>query len=143
VDGRGLGIACGTDKGSYIATAAEVSRTDRTLKVERLVVAYECGAIVNPDGVRNQVEGAIVQGIGGALFEAIAFANGAITNGNMASYRVPRFRDVPPIELVLLDRPDLPSVGAGETPIVCVAPAIGSAARALGAVGDAMPVRFA
>ncbi|MGV3518072.1 molybdopterin cofactor-binding domain-containing protein [Luteitalea sp.] len=143
VDGRGLGIACGTDKGSYIATAAEVSRTDNVLKVERLVVAYECGAIVNPEGLRHQVEGAIIQGLGGALFEAITFANGAITNGNMAKYRVPRFKDVPSIELLLLDRPDLPSVGAGETPIVCVAPAIGSAARAFGAVADALPVRFA
>jgi CO/xanthine dehydrogenase Mo-binding subunit len=143
VDGRGLGIACGTDKGSYIATAAEVSRTDNVLKVERLVVAYECGAIVNPDGLRHQVEGAIIQGLGGALFEAITFANGAITNGNMAKYRVPRFKDVPSIALLLLDRPDLPSVGAGETPIVCVAPAIGSAARTFGAVADALPVRFA
>jgi isoquinoline 1-oxidoreductase len=141
-DGRGLGIACGTDKGSYIATAAEVSRIDNVLEVERLVVAYECGAVVNPDGLRNQVEGAVVQGLGGALFEAITFANGAITNGNMAKYRVPRFKDVPPMEVLLLDRQDLPSVGAGETPIVCVAPAIGSAARALGAVGDALPVRF-
>jgi isoquinoline 1-oxidoreductase len=143
VDGRGLGIACGTDKGSYIATAAEVSRTDNVLKVERLVVAYECGAIVNPDGLRHQVEGAIIQGLGGALFEAITFANGAITNGNMAKYRVPRFKDVPSMEILLLDRPDLPSVGAGETPIVCVAPAIGSAARTFGAVADALPVRFA
>ncbi len=143
VAGRGLGIACGTDKGSYIATAAEVSRTDNVLKVERLVVAYECGAIVNPDGLRHQVEGAVVQGLGGALFEAITFANGALTNGTMAAYRVPRFKDIPPIEVVLLDRQDLPSVGAGETPIVGVAPAIGSAARTLGAVGDALPVRFA
>ena len=75
--------------------------------------------------------------------EAITFANGAITNGNMAKYRVPRFKDVPSIELLLLDRPDLPSVGAGETPIVCVAPAIGSAARTFGPVADALPVRFA
>jgi nicotinate dehydrogenase subunit B len=142
-DGRGLGIACGTDKGSYVATAAEVSRGDAGLKVERLVVAFECGAIVNPDGLRQQVEGAVVQGIGGALLEAITFANGALTNGNMAMYRVPRFKDVPPIELVLIDRLDLPSAGAGETPIVCVAPAIGSAARALAPVADALPVRFA
>lgn len=142
-EGRGLGIACGTDKGSYIATAAEVARTDAGMKVERLVVAYECGAIVNPDGLRNQVEGAIVQGLGGALFEAITFANGALGNGTMATYRVPRFKDVPPIEIVLLDRQDLPSVGAGETPIVCVAPAIGSAARALAPVRDALPLRFA
>ena len=140
--GRGVGIACGTEKGSYVATAAEVSRVGTGLKVDRLVVAYECGAIVNPDGLRSQVEGAVVQGLGGALFEAIDFADGALVNGTMATYRVPRFKDIPPIEVVLLDRQDLPSVGAGETPIVCVAPAIGSAARHLGAVADAMPVRF-
>jgi nicotinate dehydrogenase subunit B len=140
--GRGIGIACGTEKGSYVATAAEVSRADTGLKVHRLVVSYECGAIVNPDGLRNQVEGAIVQGLGGALFEAITFADGALRNGSMAAYRVPRFKDVPPIEIVLLDRQDLPSVGAGETPIVCVAPAIGSAARGLDPVVEAMPVRF-
>jgi nicotinate dehydrogenase subunit B len=61
-------------------------------------------------------------------------------NGTMATYRVPRFSDVPPIEVVLLDRKDLPSAGAGETPIVCVAPAIGSAARAFGKVAPALPV---
>lgn len=142
VAGRGFGIACGAEKGGVVATAAEVSRVDSTLKVERLVVAFECGAIVNADGVRHQVEGAVVQGLGGALFEAIDFANGALRNGTMAGYRVPRFKDVPPIEVVLLDRPDRPSVGAGETPIVCVAPAIGSAARTLGAVVDGLPVRF-
>ena len=61
----------------------------------------------------------------------------------MEQYRVPRFKDVPPIEIVLLDRKDLPSAGAGETPIVCVAPAIGSAVRAFGRVATALPVRLA
>jgi isoquinoline 1-oxidoreductase len=60
----------------------------------------------------------------------------------MAQYRVPRFRDVPPIEVVLLDRRDLPSAGAGETPIVCVAPAIGSAVRAFGRVDTALPIKL-
>jgi CO/xanthine dehydrogenase Mo-binding subunit len=138
--GLGLGIACGTEKGSYIATAAEVSRTPDGFKVERLVAAFECGAIVNPDGLRHQVEGAIVQGLGGALFESIRFADGKILNGTMAQYRVPRFRDVPPIDITLIDRRDLPSAGAGETPIVCVAPAIGSAVRAFGTVDTALPV---
>ena len=138
--GRAIGIACGTEKGSYIATAAEVSRTPDGLKVERLVAAFECGAIVNPDGLRNQVEGAIVQGLGGALFESIRFADGRILNGTMAQYRVPRFQDTPPIDITLLDRRDLPSAGAGETPIVCVAPAIGSAARTFGTVDTALPV---
>jgi isoquinoline 1-oxidoreductase len=86
------------------------------------------------------VEGSIVQGLGGALFEEIRFAEGRLLNGTMAQYRVPRFKDVPPIDVVLLDRPDLPSAGAGETPIVCVAPAIGAAARAFGDVPARLPV---
>ncbi|MGH9346535.1 MAG: molybdopterin cofactor-binding domain-containing protein [Vicinamibacterales bacterium] len=126
--GQGAGIACGFEKGSYVATVAEVSvHASGVVQLRRLVVAYECGAIVNPDGLRNQVEGAVVQGIGGALFEQVLFENGRVTNGRFEDYRVPRFADIPPIELVLLDRTDLPSAGAGETPIVAVAPAIGNA----------------
>jgi isoquinoline 1-oxidoreductase len=68
-----------------------------------------------------------VQGIGGALFEAIDFENGKILNPRFSRYRVPRFSDSPVIETVLIDRKDLPPGGAGETPIVCVAPAIGNA----------------
>ena len=141
--GRALGIACGTEKASYVATAAEVSRLPNGFKVERVVVAFECGAIVNRDGLHSQVEGSIVQGLGGALFEAVEFADGVIANGTMAQYRVPRFKDVPPIDVVLLDRLDIPSAGAGETPIVCVAPAIGSAVRAFGVVATELPVRLA
>jgi len=126
---QGFGIACGDEKGSYVATCAEigVDKTSRAVRVVRLVEAFECGAIVNPDGLRNQVVGAMIQGLGGALFEAIEFENGRIKNPHFASYRVPRFRDVPEIEAVLLDRKDIPSAGAGETPIMAVAPAIGNA----------------
>ena len=138
--GRALGIACGLEKGGYVATAAEVSRDAASFKIERLTVVFECGAIVNPDGLNNQVEGAVIQGLGGALFEAVTFAGGKILNGTMAQYRVPRFKDMPSIDVVLLDRRDLPSAGAGETPIVCVAPAIGSAVRAFGEVPTALPV---
>jgi isoquinoline 1-oxidoreductase len=139
-DAPSLGIACGTEKGSYVGTAAQVSKTPDGFKVDRLVVSFECGAVVNPDGLRNQVEGAIVQGLGGALFEAIQFRDGALTNGTMETYRVPRFKDVPRFDVVILDRKDLPSAGAGETPIVCVAPAIGAAVRAFGKVDTALPV---
>jgi isoquinoline 1-oxidoreductase len=127
--GHGFGIAGGTEKGSYVATCAEVAvdPAGGQLRVVRVVQAFECGAIVNPNGLRNQVEGAIVQGLGGALFEAIDFAQGAIVSNRFSSYRVPRFADIPPIEVVLLDRPDLPSAGAGETPIVGIAPALGNA----------------
>jgi len=138
--GRALGIACGTEKGSYIATAAEISRTADGFKLEKVWAVFECGAILNPDGLHNQTEGAVVQGLGGALFEAIRFADGRILNGTMAEYRVPRFKDVPPIEVTLLDRKDLPSAGAGETPIVCIAPAIGSALRNFGEVATRLPV---
>ena len=75
-------------------------------------------------------------GLGGALFEAIEFENGRITNSRFSRYRVPRFRDTPDIEVVMLDRKDIPSAGAGETPLVALAPAIGNA------VFDATGVRL-
>ena len=128
-EGQGFGFACGDEKGSYVATCAEVAvdKKSGAVRVVRLVEAFECGAIVNQDGLRNQVVGAMIQGLGGALFEAIEFENGRIENPRFSSYRVPRFRDVPEIEAVLLDRKDITSAGAGETPIIAVAPAIGNA----------------
>jgi CO/xanthine dehydrogenase Mo-binding subunit len=127
--GRGFGIAGGVEKGGYVATCAEVEvdPATRRLRIVRVVEAFEAGAVVNPDGLRNQVEGAIVQGLGGALFEAIRFSSGKIDNARFAQYRVPRFADVPSIEIVILDRKDLPPAGAGETPIVGIAPAVGNA----------------
>jgi nicotinate dehydrogenase subunit B len=127
--GHGYGLACGFEKGSYVATCAEVTvdPSSGALKVVRVVEAFEGGAILNPDNLRNQVEGAIIMGLGGALFEAIHFENGCILNPRFSQYRVPRFSDVPAIETVLLDRKDLPSAGAGETPIVGIAPAVANA----------------
>lgn len=127
--GHGIGLAAGTEKGSHLATCVEV-RVDKdtgNVKVIRAVSAFDCGAVVNPNHLKNQVEGALVMGLGGALFEAIEFANGVITNARMADYRVPRFGDMPKIEIVLIDRKDIASAGAGETPIICIAPAIGNA----------------
>jgi isoquinoline 1-oxidoreductase len=128
-EGRGFGVAGGNEKGSYVATCAEIAidNNSRSARVVRLVTAFECGAIVNPDGLRNQVIGANIQGLGGALFEAVEFENGRISNPRFSRYRVPRFRDIPEIEAVLLDRKDLAPAGAGETPIMAVAPAIGNA----------------
>ena len=126
---RGVGIALGVEKGGYVATAAEIAIDARTreARVVRVVTAFECGAIVNPDHLQNQVEGAIVMGLGGALFEEVELDRGKISNARFSHYRVPRFRDLPALETVLLDRKDLPSAGAGETPIVALAPAIGNA----------------
>lgn len=127
--GHGFGIAGGTEKGSYVATCGEVAvdSADGRVRIVKLVAAFECGAILNPDHLKNQVEGSLMMGLGGALFEAIRFENGKILNPRFSRYRVPRFSDLPAIEVVLLDRKDLPSAGAGETPIVAVAPAIGNA----------------
>jgi isoquinoline 1-oxidoreductase len=69
----------------------------------------------------------MVQAIGGALFERILFANGRILNPHFAEYRLPRFKDTPQVEVILIDRKDLPSAGAGETGIVGLAPAVGNA----------------
>ena len=128
-EGQGFGMGGGYEKLGNIATFAEVKveRKSGDIKVVRVVSAFECGAIVNPDNLRNQIEGSNVQGLGGALFEAIEFENGKILNGRMSEYRVPRFADAPALETVLLDRKDIPSVGAGECPMVGLAPAIANA----------------
>ncbi len=140
ITGRGLGIAGGVEKGSRVATCVEVRVDDeRRLEILRVVTAFECGRIVNPDGLANQIEGATVMGLGGALFEAIHFDAGAILNGSLSDYRVPRMTDVPPIDVVLLDRRDLPSAGAGETPIIAIAPALANAIFAAHRGAPALP----
>jgi isoquinoline 1-oxidoreductase len=127
--GQGFGLACGYEKGSYVGTCAEVAvdKASGAVRVVHLIEAFECGAIVNPDGLRNQNMGAIMMGIGGALFEAITFADGTIHNARFSDYRLPRFADAPHIEIILLDRKDIPSAGAGETGLVGLAPAVGNA----------------
>ncbi len=124
---RGVGIAGGVEKGSHVAICAEVRVDGEGLVVERLVTAFECGTILNPRNLQAQVDGCVIQGLGGALTEEIRFANGRLLNGLFSSYDTPRFRDVPPMETVLLNRPDLDPAGAGETPIIAVAPALANA----------------
>lgn len=126
---RGYGLACGFEKGGYVACCVEVEIQEQTksVRIVRLTEGFECGAIVNPNLLRSQVIGAIIQGLGGALFEEIKFENGKIVNPRFSSYRLPRFTDIPSIEVVLIDRQDIPPAGAGETPIVAVAAAIRNA----------------
>jgi nicotinate dehydrogenase subunit B len=139
----GTGIAIGMEKGGRVATAARVHvAEDGTLTVRSLVTAVDCGAVVHPDGLINQVEGAVVMGLGPALFEQIEFAGGQILNASMSDYRVPRLADVPTdLRVVLIDRPDQPSAGGGEAPIMAVAPAIANAVfRACGVRLRSMPL---
>lgn len=140
---RGVGLAGGTEKGSYVAACAEVQVDSNGMPhVLEFAMAFECGAILNPDNLLSQVEGSIIQGLGGALTEAIEFENGKLKNGLFSKYKVPRFKDVPPLKVHLLNRPDLPPAGAGETPIVAVAPAVAAAVHhATGKRPRSMPVR--
>ncbi|MCX6594086.1 MAG: molybdopterin-dependent oxidoreductase [Acidobacteria bacterium] len=125
--GQGFGMMAGFDKGGYVSACVEVTVANGRVRIDRIVQSFECGAIVNPDQLKNQVVGGTIMGIGGALFESIDFAGGRILNPRLSKYRVPRFSDVPEIDVVLVNRPDLPSAGAGETPIVAVAPAVANA----------------
>jgi isoquinoline 1-oxidoreductase len=124
---RGVGLACGAEKGSYVAACAEVEMVDGKPKIASICQAFECGAVQNPANLRSQVEGAIVMGLGGALFEEMRFSGGKVMTASFSNYRVPRMGDVPELDIVLVNRPDLNSVGGGETPIIAVAPAIANA----------------
>jgi isoquinoline 1-oxidoreductase len=125
----GLGLACGTEKGSYVAACVEIGFDgDRArIDVRHVCEVFECGAVMNPANLVAQVEGCILMALGPALREAIQFEGGKILNGTFAQYRVPRFSDVPELDIHILNRPDLPSVGGGETPIIAVTPAIANA----------------
>lgn len=141
----GVGLACGTEKGSYVAACVEVAvdRTQNRIVVRRVCEVFECGAILNPDNLRAQVQGCIIMGMGPALREAMRFEDGKMQNASFSKYRVPRFSDVPELDIHLLNRPDLPSVGGGETPIIAIAPAIANAVfHATGTPVHEMPIRL-
>ncbi len=142
----GVGLACGTEKGSYVAACAEVhvDRNRGEINVRHVCQVFECGAVLNPANLRSQVEGCIIMGMGAALSEEIQFENGKILNARFSGYRVPRFADVPELDIHLLDRPDLDSLGGGETPIIAVAPAVANAVfDATGIRVRSMPIRDA
>ena len=105
---------------------------------------FECGAVLNPDNLLSQVQACIIMGLGPTLREAMVFENGEILNGSFAEYHVPRYSDVPVLDIHLLGlRPDLESVGGGETPIIAIAPAIANAVlQATGETSRSMPIRL-
>ena len=141
---RGVGLACGTEKNSVVAACVEVAvnRTKGSIKVTEVCQAFECGPILNPTNLLSQVQGCIIMGLGGALTEKMDFRDGKILNASFARYHVPRFRDVPQINVHLINKPDIPPAGGGETPIIAVAPAIGNAVfAATGVRIRSMPIR--
>lgn len=144
IKNRGIGLACGTEKGSFVAACVEVEVVDGSTRIVEICQAFECGAVQNPVNLRSQNAGCLIMGLGGAVYESVTFAEGRITSASFSQYRVPRMRDVPKLDLLELDRRDLPSVGAGETPIIAVAPAIANAmCHATGSRHRSMPLDLA
>ena len=118
--GRGLGVACGTDAGSFVASIAEieVDRATGAVVVKRVVCAQEMGVVVNPAGAKLQMEGCITMGLGYALSEEIHFKGGNILDTNFNSYTIPRFSWVPKMDTVILEANDIPPQGGGEPAII-------------------------
>lgn len=118
--GRGFGVACGRDSGTYVATMAEVEVDKKTGHVQprRVVCAQDMGLVVNPQGATIQVEGGVTMGLGYALTEEVRFKGGKILDLNFATYKLPRFSQVPKIETVLIDDKDSPAQGGGEPGII-------------------------
>ena len=128
--GRGIAYCQYENENTYAAVVVEVevNRASGQVSVTKMFAAHDCGLIVNPDGVRNQVEGCLIQGMSRALFEEVAFDHTGTTSLDWAAYPIARFADIPQVvEVELINRPDKPSVGAGEGATCPVAPAIGNA----------------
>jgi isoquinoline 1-oxidoreductase len=141
--GRGQGIACGIDAGTYVATMAAVSvdKAHGTVQVNRVVAAQDMGFVVNPDGAKMQMEGCITMGLGYALTEEIRFSDGKIHDTNFDTYFLPRFSWLPKIETVLVDTPGLSPQGGGEPAIVTMGGAIATAIHdAVGAAVFQLPM---
>jgi len=123
---KGRGIAMTRRTGGYASAVAdvEVNRSTGKVTVRRVTLAHDCGLIVNPDGVKNQVEGNIIQGVSRALLEEVAFDASGVTSLDWNSYPILKFPDVPDLDIVLLNRPEMASLGAGELSTVPIPAAI-------------------
>lgn len=128
-EGRGVAFARYENTEAYVAAVAEVqvARDTGVTRVRRVTVAHDCGLIINPDGVRNQIEGNVVQGMSRALKEEVRFDAGGITSVDWETYPILTFSEVPEIAITLLNRPDAPAVGVGEPATVTMAPALANA----------------
>jgi len=127
--GRGLGVACGTDSGTYVAHIAEVEVDKNTghVQVKRVVCAQDMGQVINPEGAIIQMEGCITMGLGYALTEEVRFKGGNILDSNFNTYEIPRFSWLPKIETVLVKADEISPQGGGEPAIVCMGAVIANA----------------
>ena len=141
--GRGFGVACGTDVGTWVGVMVEVAVDRKTghIKVVRASCAQDMGMCVNPQGTLLQIEGCITMGMGYSLTEELKFEGTRMLTQNYDTYEIPKFSWVPGIDAVILDRMDQPPHGGGEPAIICMGGAIASAVfDATGAVIYDMPI---
>jgi CO/xanthine dehydrogenase Mo-binding subunit len=124
------------------AAAAHVTLDERTgrLTVEHVHAAVYAGKVVNRPGAELQNDGSILMGLGTALFEAVEFADGQVTNANLSDYNVPAFGDLPRLTHELIEREGAEVHGLGETALPPVPPAIGNALASLGAHVTELPI---
>jgi CO/xanthine dehydrogenase Mo-binding subunit len=137
--GQGIGIALGYDANSYIAEVAQVDvdKDSGTIRVKHVTVAIDCGLTVNPQGVTDQIEGAVVQSTSATLKEKIRFRNGRVTNAQFEQYGILTMREAPSVDVVAIGDPSNPMSGVGEPGVAPVPAAIANA------VYDAIGVRLA
>ena len=136
---RGRGIALTQRANTFVATVAEVevNKTTGEVAVKKIVCSHDCGLMINPDGVKNQVEGNVIQGVSRALYEEVTFdSDGAVTSLDWGTYPILRFPDLPELEVVLINRPEVPPLGAGEGATIPPAAAIANA------IFDAVGIRL-
>ena len=127
--GRGVGVACGIYSGHLRRHHGGGGRGQSTgrVQVKRVVMAQDVGVVVNPDGMRQQMEGCITMGLGYALTEEVRFKDGEVLDRNFDSYQIPRFSWLPKIETILVDNPELPALGCGEPPIITMGAVVANA----------------
>lgn len=127
--GRGVAYVRYKQAENYVATAMEVAVDPASGKitVQRVTCAHDCGLVVNPDSLRNQIEGSILQTLSRALHEEVKFDRSRVTSIDWGGYPILRFPEVPAIDVALIDRPTLPPLGAGEASTAPVAAALGNA----------------
>jgi CO/xanthine dehydrogenase Mo-binding subunit len=110
-----------------MAMEAEVDRGSGAIRVHRVACAHDCGLVINPDSLRAQVEGNILQTLSRAIYEEVIFDRARVTSLDWASYPILTFPDVPEITIDLVDRPTEPPLGAGEAAATPVAAALANA----------------
>lgn len=128
-EGRGVAFARYENDQALVACIAEVQvdKNSGVVRVKRIIVAHDCGLIINPDGVKNQIEGNVIQSLSRALKEEVKFNEMRITSKDWETYPILTFTEAPEIEIVLINRPDQPALGAGEPSTVTTAAAVANA----------------